>query len=144
MYFISTCLRIANQKEDISYDEVVQLVEAGMGEDFDVKNPVLSYEGFCRILNDPRNDGFSSSKQERYQDMTQPLSYYYMASSHNTYLEGDQLRSASSVNRYINDLCKGCRCVELDCWDGELEPVIYHGLTLTSKVLFRGEVKFMI
>lgn len=25
-------------------------------------------------------------------------------------------RSASSVNRYINDLISGCRCVELDCW----------------------------
>ena len=24
--------------------------------------------------------------------------------------------SPSSVNRYINDLVSGCRCVELDCW----------------------------
>lgn len=32
--------------------------------------------------------------------------------------------------------------MELDCWDGsDNEPVIYHGYTLTSKILFKDVIK---
>ena len=86
------------------------------------------------------NEAFDTYKAEIYQDMNQPLSNYFIASSHNTYLEGDQLASASSVNRYVNDLLSGCRCVELDVWDGPGgEPIIYHGHTLTSSITFKGK-----
>ena len=81
------------------------------------------------------NDVFDPYKAVVYQDMKMPMSSYFMASSHNTYLEGDQLMSVSSVQRYVNDLLSGCRCVELDCWDGEdNRPIIYNGGTLTSKI----------
>ena len=48
----------------------------------------------------------------RTEEMTSPLAHYWIASSHNTYLLGNQVTGYSSVDAYINALKEGCRCVE--------------------------------
>ncbi|XP_026896473.1 1-phosphatidylinositol 4,5-bisphosphate phosphodiesterase delta-1 isoform X1 [Acinonyx jubatus] len=96
----------------------------------------MTKDGFLMYLLSADGSAFSLAHRRVYQDMGQPLSHYLMSSSHNTYLLEDQLTGPSSTEAYIRALCKGCRCLELDCWDGpNLEPIIYHGYTFTSKIL---------
>ncbi|XP_059966482.1 1-phosphatidylinositol 4,5-bisphosphate phosphodiesterase delta-1 isoform X1 [Mesoplodon densirostris] len=97
----------------------------------------MTKDGFLMYLLSADGSAFNRAHRRVYQDMGQPLSHYLVSSSHNTYLLEDQLTGPSSTEAYIRALCKGCRCLELDCWDGpNQEPVIYHGYTFTSKILF--------
>lgn len=106
------------------------------------KKRELGIDGLTNYLRSTEGDVYNPAHDEIYQDMSLPLTDYFVASSHNTYLLQDQLKGPSSVDAYINALKKGCRCVELDCWDGENgEPIIYHGHTLTSKILFKDVIE---
>ncbi|XP_044030535.1 1-phosphatidylinositol 4,5-bisphosphate phosphodiesterase eta-2 isoform X2 [Siniperca chuatsi] len=103
---------------------------------------VLGIDGFTNFMRSPTGDIFNPEHNQVNQDMTQPLSNYFIATSHNTYLTGDQLLSQSRVEMYAYVLQAGCRCVEVDCWDGpDGEPIIHHGYTLTSKILFKDVVE---
>jgi hypothetical protein len=52
-------------------------------------------------------------------DLSYPLSNYFISTSHNTYLSGNQLYGEASTSAYKNVLVRGCRCLEIDVWNGE-------------------------
>ncbi|KAF8478826.1 1-phosphatidylinositol-4,5-bisphosphate phosphodiesterase 1 [Gautieria morchelliformis] len=97
----------------------------------------LSLEGFSSFLLSAENSPFTDHHARVWHDMTRPLSEYYISSSHNTYLVGHQLVGVSTIEGYIRALLHSCRSVELDIFDGDSGPVIFHGKTLTSKVSLR-------
>ncbi|KAJ7345964.1 hypothetical protein JRQ81_001914 [Phrynocephalus forsythii] len=102
---------------------------------------ILSIDGFLMYLCSPDGSIFNLEHRKVFQNMSQPLCHYFISSSHNTYLMEDQLRGQSSVEGYIRALKRGCRCLEVDCWDGSNgEPIVYHGHTFTSKIPFRDVV----
>ncbi|XP_057656050.1 1-phosphatidylinositol 4,5-bisphosphate phosphodiesterase classes I and II [Diorhabda carinulata] len=95
----------------------------------------FSFEGFLRYLLSDDNNIMAASKFDLGHDMDQPLAHYFINSSHNTYLTGHQLTGKSSAEMYRQCLLAGCRCVELDFWNGRIEePVIVHGYTFVPDI----------
>jgi hypothetical protein len=109
---------------------------------------------FFQYMISDHNSVFIPEKRKLYQDMKRPITDYYIgtsifprsancalwsarsptinacllspASSHNTYLTGNQLKSKSATEMYVLALKQGCRCLELDCWDGKRGyPIVY-------------------
>ncbi|PIK41235.1 hypothetical protein BSL78_21913 [Apostichopus japonicus] len=129
------------QGEELTVLEVAALIRRHEPNK-DLRNSeLLSFEGFSRLMMDKDNYAFNYEDTSN-EPLTSPLSHYYVKSSHNTYLTGHQLRGESSVELYAQVLLTGCRCVELDCWDGDDGwPIIYHGHTLTTKISFKEVVE---
>ncbi|KTF90172.1 hypothetical protein cypCar_00019340, partial [Cyprinus carpio] len=131
------------QGEHLSYDEILSIIQKFEPSSNMRQMGWMSFEGFARFLMD--KDNFASKNEEsqvNLDELQYPLSYYYIESSHNTYLTGHQLKGESSVELYSQVLLQGCRSVELDCWDGDDGmPVIYHGHTLTTKIPFKDVVE---
>lgn len=97
---------------------------------------LLSEAGFVGFLASKHNTPLAEEPSEYTLD--RPMNEYFISSSHNTYLLGRQVAGQSSVEGYISALVRGCRCVEVDCWDGpDGQPLVVHGRTMTSAISFK-------
>jgi phosphatidylinositol phospholipase C delta len=148
--FLTQFLHPCQKETDATVEDVESLfqavnrMEVNRDEILPSRQHCLSRYRFSPYLHHVFNMAFDPDQTElNPQLMTRPITEYWINSSHNTYLMGDQLRSSSSVEMYMTALHRGCKCLELDCWDGEknpetgeLIPVLFHGGTLTSSILF--------
>lgn len=77
------------------------------------------FNDFCRYMASSATNVVAPPSPQAPADLAWPLSSYFVSSSHNTYLTGNQLYSDSSADAYKNVLLRGCRCIEIDVWDGD-------------------------
>ena len=92
------------------------------------------------FLMDPdKNNLFEPKHLDVYQDMTKPIGDYFLYSSHNTYIAGNQLYGRASLDAIEKALLAGVRVIELDCMDGtgkyQNQIVVKHRFTPMHPIL---------
>ncbi|NXY61398.1 PLCD3 phosphodiesterase, partial [Callaeas wilsoni] len=133
---------LRDQGEDSSLRQARAIIRTYELNEKAKRQDLMMLDGFMMYLLSAAGDILNQEHTKVHQDMSQPLSHYFISSSHNTYLTRNQIGGTSSTEAYARVLRAGCRCVELDCWEGSNgEPVVYHGHTLTSKILFRDVIE---
>jgi len=84
-----------------------------------VESEPITVHEFASLLLSPCNSAIDMAIERRSTptDAGEPLTSYWISSSHNSFLEDDQLTSAVSADMYRRLLLSGTRCLEIDCWD---------------------------
>uniref|UniRef100_A0A673AR34 Phosphoinositide phospholipase C n=1 Tax=Sphaeramia orbicularis TaxID=375764 RepID=A0A673AR34_9TELE len=86
---------------------------------------LLGLDGFARYLQSPECQLLDPEHLGVCQDMTMPLSHYYISTSYRSYLLDDQVHGRADLGGLIKALQAGCRCLELGVTDGpEGEPLL--------------------
>ncbi|MCJ8731465.1 hypothetical protein PDJAM_G00199880 [Pangasius djambal] len=125
-------------------EQVRQLMEKYEANAHQLERDQISLMSFSKYLGGVENAVVPPERFDIMDDMNQPLSHYFINSSHNTYLTVGQLTGLSSVEMYRQVLLTGCRCIELDCWKGrppDEEPIITHGFTMTTEIPFKEVIE---
>lgn len=125
--------------KEIIFNQFSRKSSKAATEDGALEKPRMSQGALARYLMSKHNLPVELVPQNC--ELNRPVNEYYISSSHNTYLTGRQVADVSSIEGYISALMRGCRCVEVDCWDGpDNQPMVTHGKTLTTTILFREAI----
>ncbi|EGV64040.1 hypothetical protein CANTEDRAFT_105288 [Yamadazyma tenuis ATCC 10573] len=140
--------------KEMDFRSFKKFISKVQGENFDDETNDKLFYKFCNDTNQWTTESLNQFLLSKYSKpiiegshdddyYNQPLNEYYISSSHNTYLTGRQVADDSSSEGYVKTLQKGCRCVEIDIWDGDnmvtdVEPVVCHGRSFTTSISLRN------
>ncbi|KIW71386.1 hypothetical protein PV04_03562 [Phialophora macrospora] len=104
----------------VSAEAFVRAIQGGDLDPDTDNNPLLHHDwvGLHEFLVYMASGAADAFARPGVSDLLQPMCDYFVNSSHNTYITGNQLTSKASVEPYRNALLRGCRCIEIDVWDG--------------------------
>ena len=95
----------------------------------------ISLDEFFLLLHSNLTNVLDFIEMNKQQNEKRPLNDYFINSTHNTYLTGDQLKSNSTPEMYGFSVLEGYRLVELDCYDGNGDDIIItHGFTFCGEI----------
>ncbi|CAM0958111.1 unnamed protein product [Alopecurus aequalis] len=128
---------VQGEAADVDLEEIAKEVMAFAAEQKLLKKGGggLTVEGFHRWLCSDANAALNPRRGVQ-DDMTLPLSHYFIFTGHNSYLTGNQLSSGCSEAPIAKALRDGVRVIELDLWPNAAKDAVQvlHGRTWTSPV----------